>query len=208
MSTAEFTYVVATDPAYVATANEPQDALTSRVLLSNANHLADEFAQVRVAWSDLSGQASTATTPFTNLPLIAFRFPVNLRANGDAYRLRVRVGGIVASGTATFRVVVGMPSPVGALRSWGGAGDREFVTSALGTSSAWLTGTSQGPNASPDLLYVPSALITPAMFETTDVLSGNTTSVMVPMLQLTVYCTATASTPKVTAVYCAEVIST
>ena len=51
MATSEYGYRVLIDTAAVGGQTQALDARTSRIVMSNLNHMADEFAQVRVAMS-------------------------------------------------------------------------------------------------------------------------------------------------------------
>lgn len=217
MSTSEWGYVVDTDATILAATDTPLGNIGARAIVNNINHLSDEFAQVRLNWSDPTGKgyATGAASAFTNIPVFSDTFPLTLRQSGDSYRLRIRIGGYYTGAgatTATLRAIVsgGMTAP-GALRSWGGAGDREFLTAGLTTTSAWATGASQGTNAWTDMVYLPSALVTTTQFTTIATVGGNTAVVDVPFAQLTIYASSTAAAAHgvyVTGVYLAEYIGT
>jgi len=209
MSTSQFGYLVSTDTSVCCAANHPLDALSARIVMNNVNHLSDEFAQVRVNWNDAVGIVPKTYTNFTNQQIGAWQFPITQRQNGDSYKFRIRLAGAVASGTATLMAVIGPPGFTGPRTAWGGAiGDQMFVTASLGAGIAWVTGTSQGPAASGDLIYLPAAAITSRTFTTAVSLGGNPAGVDVPFAQLSIYGTASAAIPTLNGVYLAEYVGT
>ncbi len=144
--TGEFHRVAQTNTALVCTPDEPLDALSARVVLNNTNHLADEFAQVRVNWGDPVGRPSGVATAYQNVLLGSWIFPATQRQSGNTYKFRIRLAGHSA-GTSYLRAILGSPPSSIGPTGWGLLGDREFRTGTLGASAAWMTGTSQGPDA-------------------------------------------------------------
>lgn len=211
MSTSEFNYPIAMDLATNLVADAQLDAATARFALSNSNFLCDEFAQVRVAVTDKTGLSPTTWAATGTLsPIITYAFPINVKPDGSAYTFRVRIGGYVTGGaTATLRAVIGpWNAGTGSRYVFGGYGDREFVTAALGGSDAWLTGTSQGPGAYTTRILLPAALVQYVPTSTTATLGGASEAVDVPMAQLSIYGTTSslAHVPILTGVYLAEYI--
>lgn len=209
MSTSEWSYLVALDTSVDFVSDAPLDALSARVLLSNANLLCDEFAQVRLALTDKTGLAPNFSATGTLSPVAQYTFPISVKSDGSAYVFRIRLGGYVTGGaTATIRAVIGPPTTTGSRYVLGGYGDREFVTASLGGSDAWLTGTSQGPAAYTTLITLPAALVTYVSTTTTTTVGGTSESVDVPTAQLSIYGTTTsiAHPPIITGIYLAEYI--
>ncbi len=130
--------------------------------LNNLLHYADEYAQVRVAFSTASIELTPRYSDNTVnrwYPIAAFGpFPVTLRASGKSYSLRVRVAGANSNNASTvkFRVVL---SPQREAQTHANATLENFVFETATTSSstsAWLTGTSQGTPSSTTLLNIPA----------------------------------------------------
>lgn len=208
MSTSEFGYYVQMDTAkQIATSGETLDVVSSHTLINNINHLSDEAAQVRVTWGDTAGVSGGQGS---NNPIMTWRFPITQRQSGDSYLFRIRIGGYATGGaTVTFRAVLGPPNNVvGGLRTWSGAGDREFLTASSGSSSAWITGSSQGGAAWTTLVQVPSAVIVDSQTTTVATLGGSTAPLQMAMGQLTVYgsTSKTSDPPILTGVYLAEYV--
>lgn len=99
---------------------DPFDSETSGDILGNLNHLADQYAQVRIAWALPTGGTSYAVAAgvaevdgyqrlWTSTP-----FDMHVRASGESYkcRLRVRVAANitgVGSAPASFRFALSAP---------------------------------------------------------------------------------------------------
>lgn len=215
MSTSEFKYFVDTDPAVIGATDTPLGNVGARAVLNNVMHLSDEFAQVRIDWSDAVGLGFSFAAAFTNIPVASFVFPMLLRQSGDTYQFRIRIGGYYTGAgatTATIRAVLSSPaSASGALRSWGGALDREFLTTGLTTTSAWTTGASQGSNAWTTMIAMPASVVQTQQFQSVLTVGGNSSAVDVPFGQLTLYVSSSAAATHgvyVSGVYLAEYIGT
>ncbi len=222
MSTAEYEYTVHVDSAYVMTPNAALDAFTTRLVLSNINHLSDMNAQVLATFSGtvpaLSGKAGYLTpgTPAavdTPYAIVSATFPICLRARGQSYRVRIRIGGASANAgaTATFRAVLSSAaSGPGAV-----AEDSDAVFKTAGTTStsaAWLTGTSRGAAGYTTMIEMNPAEVAGCIVSrsTSASLGGSTTSVDIALVTLSVFGFTTNVTypPRLYSVYAAEVIGT
>jgi hypothetical protein len=128
-------------------------------LLNNLLHLADEYGQVRMAFStsDYFEPAKTVAGNTYYLAATSGPFGIPLRQDGSAYRMRVRVGGASSNvaGTATFRVIVCPPLIANTIATTSNPGvDYVFQASTTSTSAAWLTGTTLGPLADATLITI------------------------------------------------------
>jgi hypothetical protein len=220
MSTSEYSYRVLVDTAAVGDATHALDARTSRIVLSNLNHLADEFAQARVSMSGtvsaLSGKAGyltsrTPTAADTPYLVVSYTFPISVRALGQSYKLRVRVGGATANAAAdaTFRLVLS-PGPEAASLVLG-ASDASYTSAKTSsTTAAWLTGSSDGAANYSTMVEMSASQVAMCMteFATTESLGGDAASVMVPWATLSVFAETTNVThvPRLYALNAAEVI--
>jgi len=130
------------------------DVSLMRTLENNAQHFADQSAQVRV---NMSGPANPLTTKQigagdvdTWLPIAVFGpFPLRVRADGNPYLIRARIGGSAsAANSITLRAAL---APVlGAATGRGSEYIRGHIedngvnvleASTSSTSAAWLTAT-------------------------------------------------------------------
>ncbi len=227
MSTSEYEYRVLTDTNEYGDSPQALDAFTSRIVMSNLNHLADEFAQVRCALSGtvaaLSGKAGylTSRTPTAiNTPyaVVSTSFPMLVRGSGASYKLRVRIGGASSNvaAAAIFTAVLSLgrdaPAAVGDA-SEAPYTDAVYITDATAsTAAAWLTGASQGPGGYATLMEMNAAEVEACAldFPTTDAPGGGAVTVRVAWVTLTIFASTSNVTyvPKLFAVYAAEVIGT
>jgi hypothetical protein len=220
MSTSEYEYRVLVDPAIVLGSTNALDSRTSRILMSNFNHLADEFAQVPIAMSGTvpalsgkSGYLTTGTPALTGTPYAvgSWTFPIKVRASGQSYRFRVRIGGAsgnTASTTFYLTLSNGRPSRIATATD-----DSVFKTDATTSSTAaWLTGDSLGPLASATLMEMTGEQVEACTVvrSTLTTAGGNAVSVDVALVTATVWATTADVThvPRLYAVYLAEVIGT
>ncbi len=220
MATSEYGYRVLIDTAAVGGQTQALDARTSRIVMSNLNHMADEFAQVRVALSSTkissfyaepyltSRQPQTPGVPYL---ITSASFPMNVRVQGQAYKLRVRIGGATANAaaTATFYAVLGQGHRASADVSL--ASDAVYVTAGTAsTSAAWLTGASQGAQAYTTMVEMDAAAtaLCLAQFPTAEQLGGDPVSVPLTWATLSIFASTTnlSYVPRLYSVYAAEVI--
>jgi hypothetical protein len=222
MSTAEYAYRVLVDANFVAYDNQPLDAFTTRLVLSNLNHLSDMNAQVCATLSTsvagLSGKLGYLTpgTPAavdTPYAIVSATFPICIRERGQSYRMRIRIGGATANATATatFRAVLSSASTAPAAVS--DASDAVFLTAGTtSTTAAWLTGASQGSGAYTTMIEMNPTQVAGAIVSrpTTDLLAGVPTSVDIALVTLSVFGLTTNVThsPRLSGLYAAEVIGT
>jgi hypothetical protein len=220
MSTSEYERRILTDSNDVMGQPKALDALSARIVMSNLNHLADEFAQVRAALSgttaSLSGKAGylTSGTPAaidTPYQVCTTSFPICVRAAGQSYKFRVRIGGASANGasSATFYATLSAGGEAPALTT--DATDATFVTTpTTSTSAAWLTGASQGAAAYTTMMEMSPAQVATCMssFATRMAIGGDAASVTVPWVTLTVFASTTnvSHVPRLYGVSLAEVI--
>lgn len=184
-----------------------------RVLLNNLCHYADVFGQVRASWASGTGKTpiSTTTPAAANTPyfLWSTSFPIALRADGSAYKLRIRIAG-ASSDNATavrFRAVVGSPLVVSRLVT--SATDSAFLTATTTSSTgAWLTGASNGSNAYTTMIEMTPDEVADAIVTvgTPVDIAGADRGVAQALVTLAVYgqTANVASTPQLHGVYAAE----
>ncbi len=220
MATSEYHYRVLLDLADVGVAKKALDPTTSRSLMSNLNHMADEFAQVRVTYSGtvaaLSGKAGylssrTPTSTATPYAVTSWSFPMSIRAQGQSYKLRVRIGGATANATATATFTAVLSPGNTAPASVGDASDAVYVTAGTAsTAAAWLTGVSQGAGAYTTMMEMNAAQVAACWndFPTKVSLSGDPATVTCAWVTLSIFAETTNVThvPRLYSVYAAEVI--
>jgi hypothetical protein len=211
MSTAEYTYVVATDAAIVGASNSAVDAMSSRALMSNINHLSDEFAQVRICMGSDGTNMPSAASGDTDVFLTSYIFPILQRASGDSYRFRIRLAGItptpspVQKLTAIIGPYIGAGRPVAATTY----GDAKFIADISDdTGVSWGTGSSQGTNAWADLIELPAALVQTRDFQTKDIFGGSAVTASIPFAQLSIFGSGVSDSVTLNGVYLAEYIGT
>ncbi len=224
MSTSPLGGRLLTDTTLFQGGNDPVDTTLMRdVVLNNLCHFADEFAQVRVNWSagvttytNGSGYLTTRTTGLDTSSWFHIQtfgpFPIALRQSvglgGASYRLRVRLAGASSAGhSVTFRAVLTSYSSGQSVVN-GELDDHIFEASTTSTSVAWLTGSSQGTNAWPTQVVVPSAYVGPWLVpvSTKTDLGSDLAAVSQCLVSLQVYAKTsnTSSVPRLGAVYAAE----
>lgn len=223
MSTSTFGYLVRAEAALYQDELVPVDTTLVRdVVVNNLNHAADEYAQVRVAYSAAATSFSGGqgyVTPRTTLRsadefnrVATFGpFPLSVSENGSSYKLRIRLAGASSdnTNTATFRVVL---SPTN--RAYGAAvsdlGPRVWEASTTSSTSAYLTGANVD-DSDPTLIYLSNALVgecTRNDIATLDDLAGDPATVSQCLVYLSVFAKVsnTATTPRLTALYAAEYV--
>ncbi len=183
--------------ALYGTAKDPADTVIMRDgVLNGLLHLADEYAQIRCNWCAVSSPPNQGyrgiTSGFTAdrwYRLGEFgKWPIQLRADGTPYKIRVRLAGMTnGTGTAKFGCAI---SPPGWDSFWAGSFDSIFHTATTSSGTAgWLTGSSQGSAASGTLVTLPIA--TDARWSrpvaTLDDLAGDPVSVTQAIATLTVF---------------------
>jgi len=192
------------------------DTSLAVTLLNNLIHTADQRAQVRVAFTGLSGSFLTCDTigagnTDTFLPIASFGpFDATLKTDGTPYLMRIRIAGRAsAANSVTFRVAI-CPGR-GALTARGldyvrnriannGADVLEATTSA--TAVAWLA----PANTSAD----PAIIVADAVGQelTQDVTGGTAASVAVDTAQMMAHVWASSTTsgtqPRLDGLYVAE----
>lgn len=207
-------------------ANAALDAgFTRDFVLNNLAHLADEHAQVRVAWTPTSTSFDdqavgfAQTTPITAdiwAPVVSFGpFPIALRQNGDTYRIRIRVAAITGDNPAAgvLRVVL-CPVEEAALAVQANEDNVYEVTLADDTTNAWRSGSSQGSSAWSNMIYAPAELTAGwvSTVSTLETVGGNAAGVEQCLVSLNVYAKTTdapdTDTPGIvlTGLYAAEYI--
>lgn len=139
------------------------DKATRWILVNNTNHYADIHGQVRASFSSRAvGPAKTPyyatnSTGWKNVMTTA-PFPVAMREDGSSYRIRVVVGGAAENAAAACRFGVvlslfGAPTDPRTTLEQAVAGtlptDSVWYTetATTGTTPAFLTGKSKGPNS-------------------------------------------------------------
>jgi hypothetical protein len=224
VATSEYEYRVLVDTNDIGGTTHALDARTSRIIVSNINHLSDEFAQVLScrsgtvpALSGKSGYLTTNTPTFAGTPYLvtADTVPIKVRAGGQSYRIRVRVGG--ASGNTASTVFYVAAAPVGmapaSIVTSAGAIDSIYQTAATTSSTAaWLTGASRGPNAYTTMIEMTATQVEACVVTrpTLTALGGDSSTVQVALVQLSVWATTAnvAHVPRLYALSAAEVIGT
>lgn len=186
--------------------------------INNLLHLADEYAQVRVAWiapveseGYISGRTSSLTADRW-FPIGSFGpFPIALRESGDSYRLRVRVAGSSSGGHAVkFRIVL---APLREALDLVNTTTADFIFETATTTSgtgAWLTGASIGVEAWTTQVQLPAEYAAAWMRETatlTDV-AGTAVGAQQCLVAVNVFGSTanTGSVPRLAGVYAAEFV--
>jgi hypothetical protein len=196
---------------------------------NNLNHLADESAQVRVAYAatlnglddtqpGVAGYNSPGNFALGDqwYPLTSFGpFPIRIRKNGTPYRMRVRVNAAatVATNDVKIRLVL---CPFSLSNSFSDA-SFDFVwesSTFSSTSATWLTGSSQGPNAWATQLSVTGADASSWIAETSSpsAISGSAVAIEQVLVSLNVFYSIEESTaqdrlsPGLFALYAAEYV--
>jgi hypothetical protein len=156
--------------ALYGTDDDPTDTVIMRDgVLHGLHHAADSMGQVRVNYMPIGNAVSegqdefeTIETPANTLDYYLVggspfgEWPLTLRADGSAYKLRIRIAGSVGAtpNNGTFRVVIG---PSRALRDSEveEALDSTFEAVFTTTTATWETsGASQGASSSATLLTI------------------------------------------------------
>ncbi len=179
MSSSERGHFVRTYPTRLA-ADEPFHAGHARDLVGNVNHLADQYAQRRVAWVALAashyyepdiGAASVAANEWYRC-WSSTPFDLHVTEAGLSYALRVRVRAArsAGSGTITARAVV---AAAGRGRGYYGSLDNTNVAEGASASAthAWLT-----MSPSDGMIYLSESQVAEAAQDvaTTDQIPGDT----------------------------------
>lgn len=189
-------------------------------LLNNLLHLADEYAQVRMAMGNTTYLEALETNVFPDryyLMASSGAFPLPMRANRVPYALRIRIGGACSdAGTVSFRVVLAPPGlAAGYANPEDAAGDPiapswDFVweATATGSTASWLTGATTGPNASANLLTVDAETAAGWMVNTATLtdLAGDTTTAQQCLVAVHVFASTAdlARSARLHAAYAAE----
>lgn len=187
-----------------------------RVALNNLCHYADVFGQVRASWASsprVGGKGYlTPTTPtVVDTPFLIWgtHFPIAVRADGSAYKLRIRIAGASSDGlnAVRFRAVLS-PAAYNAAVSTR-AEDYVFLTTTTTSSTAaWLTGTSQGADAFTTMVELTSRDVSEAATITSTLsdVGGSERAVAQTLVMLGVYGQTAnlAAVPRLHGVYAAE----
>lgn len=152
------------------TDDDPMDAVMMRDgVMHGLLHAADSMAQVRVNYLPIASAAAEGqdsfetteppanTTDYLLLGGSPFGpWPLTVRANGQPYKLRVRIAGAVSAtpATATFRVILAAAGARLSETDILEALDSTFEAEATSTTAAWLSGSSQGSLANSTLITV------------------------------------------------------
>lgn len=204
---------------YRLVSQDPVGACISRdFVLNNLLHFADEFAQVRVAWSAtasgyrngsgyLTGNTSLISADVWH-PIVSFGpFPIALRQDGRSYRMRVRVAGASSGGHAVkFRMVLAPFDAAPGVVSLNEDFIFETATTTSGTG-AWLTGTSMLSSWTTQVqISASSAAEWMATSRTISDISGNDTGVSQCLVNCNIFGSTanTGSTPRLHGLYAAE----
>lgn len=160
--------IVAIAPSLYGTDDDYMGAQTHRDAFHNLLHAADQYGQVRVnyhPWADAVDEGQDTFETIDASPTAGQwyqvggspfgHWPLTLRADGSGYRLRVRIGGEISAGpgTSTFRVIIRPLGPLTRSQILEDA-DHVFEATTSSTTPAYLSGTSQGDDASSTLLRV------------------------------------------------------
>jgi hypothetical protein len=151
------------------TDDDPVDTVVMRDgVMHGLLHAADSMGQVRVNYMGIGNAVSEGQDEFETIETPANTsdyylmggtpfgpWPLTMRANGEPYKLRVRVGGSVSAtpATATFRIVIA-PLTIVTAADVLAALDSTLQVTATSTTLAWLTGQSQGTLGSTTLITV------------------------------------------------------
>lgn len=178
------------DPGDIA-ADEPISSGLAFQIVNNANHLADQSAQVRVAWAgvELQTDAFTAETIHSWNHIVTFGpFPVTIGSDGRTYPLRCRLAGrCTQSGTSgKLRLVVGSSEDtrLQLVVLYPTIPDNALQVNTSSTSNAWLT-----PWPPKTLLTIPDEVVRESMVSRTtiDSVGGDPIDVSVVMVYASVW---------------------
>lgn len=154
-------------------ADDPMDTVMMRDGVAHGLlHAADSMAQVRVNYHPIAAGVAVDSDSFETIETSPapttgqwYRvggapfgpWPLTLRADGSGYKLRIRIGGALSSGTdtATFRVVIAPPRRL-LTAEIEESEDHIFEATTASTTIAWLSGTAQG-SSSPTVLTITAA---------------------------------------------------
>lgn len=223
MSTSTYGYLVRADTTIYQDESVPVDTTIARdVVLNNLCHAADQFAQVRVAFS-AAGTSLSGGQGYVN-PRTTYRvagefyrvgsfgpFPLAVRESGPSYKMRIRLAGLSSdnTNTATFRVSLSPTDrPYGATVLDDGPHVWEAATAS--STSAWLTGANLGDSDATQI-YLNETLVGQCTRLTTPTYTttgGNPVTVTQCLVYLNVFAKVsnTATTPRMTALYAAEYV--
>lgn len=189
---------------------DPCDAALARdVLVNNAMHIADENAQVRVAWKagTQTSYLEVGTPPTTSAwsKVTGWGpFPISVTAAGSSYQMRVRMRGYIskASTTIDFRLVLSSPEFSRRDLELNGGNVANFQS----TSTTDAAMAASGDN----IISMSVAQVTEAMesFATVLAVGGAPTSIDWCWATLDLYARTSdvTSLPRVTGVYAAEYV--
>ena len=194
-------------------------SLARDYLLNNLCHYADEYAQVRVAWTSTAsaysggqGYLAPGTTNATFVKLYeSHAWPIAMRADGSSYRLRIRTAFArsAGAGTITLRVVLGAAVTGGDGSDLRRTDDGVYTATVASSSAAWVAGTT-GATAYTTFLYLTPAVLARYVpivpTSTLDDLGGAPASVNQPLVRLRIYAKTSdvASQPRLHGLYAAE----
>jgi hypothetical protein len=134
------------DPTVFAADPQPVGAeVAASIVSNNLDHYCDSYGQVRLNFSGdaLTPKKSGVVVDTWYQITASEAFPVPLRADGSAYKLRVRIGGRSTAGHAVRFAFVLAPVLEAPRVLNTNATDSVFTTgSVTSTSVAWLTGAS------------------------------------------------------------------
>ena len=197
-------------PTFFDAVEAPLDTYYAQALANNALHQADQYAQVRVNYSPPVVTGSVRDSylePDTPLraanewqPIVVFGpFPVSMTASG-AYDLRVRIAGELAS-AGVGKVAAVWSAPGEAAGDLALEGDNVIIMDLTSTVSAWKAG-------APKVLLLDADQVAAARqpLSTPIDFGGDPSAVNAVMTTLAVYgqATSTSVTPRLTALYAAE----
>lgn len=181
---------------------DPVDSGMAGRALGNLNHLADQYAQVRVAWVGYSSQYFTynqgqePANGYWGLVWLSSAFDMHLRSDGTTYRCRARMRAEAAA-LMGFRLVL---APVGQHYSEMQTNDSSNVADiSVDGAGAWYDAAS--------LLYLDAARAHRAQqtVATADSAGGDAISARWLRAQVAVYALSDGSTvPKLSGVQLAE----
>lgn len=157
--------------------DEAFDTAVARMLVNNANHLADECAQVRIAFPPTDGPNGGISRDLPDGKIhevISWPLPLAVRDDGNGYVLRCRLHARISQGadTIAYGVRVG-PTGLAIFGDIGGDDSYAMVFTTSSTTSAWLTPTGNTE------IYIPRSLVAASMTSasTVDSVGGSSVGV-------------------------------
>lgn len=193
-----------------AAENDPCDAAIARdCIVSNSAHLADEAAQVRVAWIARDNEyISTGThdVAYDYTHVISYGpFPLSIRADRSSYRMRIRLRGHYSGSSGNAFIVLSGGADVMLAMQVTSTNAASFSVSS--TTDGWIT-----PDGGSNVIYMPESYVADAtgVISTLDAVGGTPYQAAICPAYIHVYASTGIATDqiRITGIEAAEFIGT